>query len=175
MTRRTRFFAPHLATPKGSLRRRGEGGFTLLEVILVLLIIALLAGASLVDFGEFHQYQVLKETASDLKRLARTASRSSAAWGVDYRLRIEPKQFFLVTAGEPPPGSVRQWDGTIRLELRTRGESRWRVPEAFEWVFPGSGVAEPLAVRMTGRNGAFVEMSFNPLTGAVDEEIAYFP
>lgn len=153
----------------------GAGGFTLLELVLVLLIIGLLAGASLVDFGEFHRQQELKDTAAALKRLARTASRSSAAWNVDYRLRFEPSRFFLVSSGKAGADSSRQWGDELRLEIRTRGAAQWKVPESFDWVFPGAGVAEPLAVRLTGRNGAFVEMSFNPLTGAVDQESAYFP
>lgn len=155
---------------------RKPGGFTLLELVLVLLIIGLLAGASLVDFGEFHRQQELKEAAAALKRLARTASRSSAAWSVDCRLRFEPTQFLLVSSSGKQAADLNcKLSGDIRLEVRTRDMPQWKVPEAFDWVFPGAGVAEPLAVRLTGRNGAFVELSFNPLTGAVDQESAYFP
>ena len=150
-------------------------GFTLLELILVLLIIGLRAGASMVDFGEFHRQQQLKEAAGALKRLARMASRSSAAWNVDYRLRFEPARFFLVQTGKAAKDSELTLASGLRMELRSRGDAQWRVPEHFDWVFPGTGVSEPLQVRLSGHNGAFVEMMFNPLTGAVDQEKAYYP
>lgn len=160
---------------RGPARAGSRAGFTLLELVLVLLIVGLLAGASVVDFGEFHRQQVLKDTAAALKRLARSASRSSAAWNLDYRLRFEPNRFSLLPAQDSEKDTERSWDSSIRLEVRTRGDSHWRVPESFDWVFPGAGVAEPLLVRLSGPNGAFMQMAFNPLTGAVDEETAYFP
>jgi len=156
-------------------RYAGQSGFTLLEVILSLLIIGLLAGAALVDFGEFHRHQQLKEASGAMQKLARSASRSAAAWNADYWIRLEPRRFFRWDAEADRPLDLTVLSDKVDFRIRRRFQREWKVPEEFDWYFPATGVCEPLEIRFSTDDGAYVELMFNPLTGSVDEERAYFP
>ncbi len=147
----------------------------MLEVLLVLLIIALLAGAAMVDFSEFFRHQDLKDSSASLQRLARQGSRSASALNLDYRIRFEPSGFYAILPESGDIEAPTELPAGIVLEIRNRWSKKWGVPDPYDWVFPASGIAEPLAVRLTTPDGAYVELEFNPLTGAVDAEQAYFP
>ncbi|MEO0445888.1 MAG: hypothetical protein AAF191_07415 [Verrucomicrobiota bacterium] len=152
------------------------GGFTVLELVLVLLIAAILAGAAVVNFGTFFDHQSLKETAAELRKMARLASREAATKGQTTVISFSPRGFALGTSAE----DVEMIQETvlpekIRLEVRSREAKEWSVPRELTWTFAAGGGAQPLRVRLRNEQGAFEEMTFHPLTGAVSEKRASYP
>jgi len=52
----------------------------------------------------------------------------------------------------------------VAVRLRRVGDTEWRQPQLF-WEFTPRQLGEPLAVRLTGLQGADLAMEFSPLSG----------
>jgi general secretion pathway protein H len=96
-------------SPTGSdpHRYRPQAGFTLLELLVVLVILSVLVGVSVPQFrGTFRQLQ-LQVVASDVATLLTYAGRRAVASGEVLRVHfdVEGRRYWLVTA---PQGSPEQ-------------------------------------------------------------------
>ena len=120
----------------------------------------------------------LREAAAELRTAAQKASRMSEAYGGDFHLLLDRGGFGLgessgvgdfgeITLENPLPKN-------IRLKLRRFGDEGWIDPSHFAWGFPANGISEPLDIRLE-KGRAYVEMSFNALTGRVDRELSHYP
>jgi len=159
-----------------------QRGFTLLEIVLVVLIIGLSMGALIPFFGSGIENEGLRRAAADFEKAARTARGLALGSGYPAELRLDKKQFQLhgfraaSDAGTEPElveqtfliGNATAW------KVRTWLRPAWRTPDEERWVFQPSGLVEPLTVRFL-RGDAYVEFGFNPLTGETEEEKYYFP
>lgn len=159
-----------------------QRGFTLLEICLVILIIALIMGALIPMFGGSMENEGLRRTAAEFEKAARTARAMALGSGYAAELRMDKKQFQLhafrpSTGNGTAPELVEEsfpLRGASAWQIRTWLKPRWRTPNEEHWVFQPSGLVEPLTVRFM-RGEAYVELAFNPLTGETEDEKYYFP
>jgi prepilin-type N-terminal cleavage/methylation domain-containing protein len=154
------------------------GGFTLLEMVVVLAIMGLLTTFFAVSFVDSSQDDDLRRVAAELRTAAQKASRLSEAHGGDFYLFLDRSGFGLgENSGVGDFGEItleHSLPKNIRLKLRRFGDEGWVDPSNFAWGFPANGISEPLDVRLE-KGRAYVEMSFNGLTGRVDLERSYYP
>lgn len=151
---------------------------------MVLLIMAILAGFMAFAFAAMNKNESLQEAAAELEKLAHQASRSSTVFDQEFRVRFEPRRFYVIEFSpddfgvyrEVEPSHVSELASEIKLQLRRWGAKSWADPDpdGEDWVFSPSGLSEPLSVRLTLEN-AFIELDFNPLTGTVEERRSRIP
>ena len=155
-------------------------GFTLLETIIVLGIIALMTGFFLIRFDDSQAEDYLVKASSDIKAAAHQAKRRSYAFREDQFIRFHQQGFELadrpfnnsnVTSFFPdedgvisryplPPG--------VLMELLPHGSRKWQRLKNYTWTFRDSGLSEPLGVRFrVGKS--YSELQFNVLTGLAEE------
>lgn len=78
---------------------RHSTGFTLLEILVTIAIIAILTGAAIIALGGFGRQNDAQTTAEQLAALLRLAAEESLLTGREIGLRVEETQFsFLVLA-----------------------------------------------------------------------------
>jgi prepilin-type N-terminal cleavage/methylation domain-containing protein len=133
-----------------------RGGFTLLEILTALAIIALLMGAvvpflaPVADPGG--------EVTEEIRALARSARASAIGAGEARRLVVRERGL------ESVGGAVVEVPAEWTIEIRRFSESRFRKPRRGEaWEFNAAGICEPIALRISGP-GIDTTMEFDPLT-----------
>lgn len=155
-----------------------KGGFTLLEMIVVLAIMGLLTTFFAVSFFDSSEDDGLRKVAAELRTAAQKASRLSETYGGDFYLFLDRSGFGLGESMRVEDSGETALDYSlpkdIRMKLRRYGDEAWIDPKNFAWGFPANGICEPLAIRLE-RGRSYVEMSFNGLTGRVEREFSYFP
>lgn len=62
----------------------------------------------------------------------------------------------------------------IVFTVRGWQEKEWYAPENRTWVFPPTGLCEPLEIRMQ-KGEAYIEHAYDPLTASVKSERYYLP
>ena len=153
-------------------------GFTLLEMVVVLAIMGLMTTFFAMSFFESAADDDLRMAAADLRTTAQKASRLSEAHGGDFYVILDRNGFgFGETSGVGDLGEMtleHSLPKNIHLKLRRFGDEDWVEPSFYAWGFPANGLSEPLDIRLE-KGQAFVEMSFNALTGRVDKELSHFP
>ncbi|HEX2746670.1 MAG TPA: prepilin-type N-terminal cleavage/methylation domain-containing protein [Verrucomicrobiales bacterium] len=167
-------------------------GFTLMEIMIVLAIIALVFTGSYKGITSMNEQAELKKPFDDLRSMAKTAwqraMQEQRAWQIHFypdRFILEPKlavnkddqQMFADSDRQKgraagvkpvtlPPDmivEVRRWGQPQWVQLKNKMEAAW--------VFEQSGLCEPISVRFTNDRGT-VGAQFDPLTASVKEEIA---
>ena len=104
---------------------RACGGFTLLEVLLVLAVLALLAGAVILNLGGRRDVEALQEGMSRLETAILMARAEAATLGLRLRLDFDPQETKVLVLWEPEPltdpGNFVEytgctWQDSIELE-----------------------------------------------------------
>jgi len=154
------------------------GGFTLLEMIVVLAIIGVLTTFFAVAFVESTEDNDLRVMATELRTAAQKASRLAEAHGGDYYLLLDRQGFGLGEASAVDDFGESTFEHSLpkgmEMKLRRFGDEGWLEPERFPWGFPANGLNEPLDIRLE-KGKAYIEMSFNALTGRVEQQRTFFP
>ena len=83
--------------------RRGRGGFTLIELVLVIAIIFAFSAIVAPRFSDFVPALRVQRTADDLLGTARKGRADAALHGLNYRLRIDTneREYWLEVQGNP--------------------------------------------------------------------------
>lgn len=101
--------------------RSGQGGFTLLEILVVLVIVGLLASLAVFTFGGSSQQRELKNEVRDLYLLMQTASEQAVLNNRELGVQVVPEGYQFVAyeddtgdwaaSGERlfRPGSFPEW------------------------------------------------------------------
>ena len=162
------------AAAKSGQPGRRTGGYTLLEIALVVTIIVLLVGAVVPLSSGFVREQRLRESVRGLLVLAKTARTEAMTTGRAAEVIFGKGGFALQRAGEEEPSeSVRLPRGT-RYQLLPFGADKPLRPDGQRWIFQPTGLCEPLTVRIK-EDEAWIEVRFDPLTAGIEEEGYYIP
>jgi len=195
----------HFAKKAGEAPFHVRRGFTLLELCIVLFILALLAGAALPAMDSAFTEQGLRNDAHQFSMMVKTGMIQSGEQNRPYELDLTDKAISLQpvpspeTAAtpfasaadtpdlslthpdqEPDPAPVLE-DVTMNLNLTNgfelpdaKKKNAWEAVTAEHWIFQPGDLCPLPRVRLV-RGKAWIEMSFNPLTGNVEDEAAYIP
>jgi type II secretory pathway pseudopilin PulG len=178
--------------------------FTLLELCVVLLIIALLAGAAMPAMEAGFTEQALRGDAHELSMMVKTAMIKSGEQQRTYLISLDGKELLL----EPAPAALANEDAasvagttpsatssahddaatgpapedvtmtqTLGNALKfpdAQKKNTWETLPSVHWTFEPSGLCPLPRVRLE-RGNAYIEMSFNALTGDVEDEASYIP
>ena len=162
------------AAAKSGQPGRRTGGYTLLEIALVVAIIVLLVGAVVPLSSGFVREQRLRESVRGLLVLAKTARTEAMTGGRTAEVVFGKGGFALLRAGEEESSeSVRLPRGT-RYQLLPFGADKPLRPDGQRWIFQPTGLCEPLTVRIM-EDEAWIEVRFDPLTAGIEEETFYIP
>ena len=162
------------AAAKSGQPGRRTGGYTLLEIALVVAIIVLLVGAVVPLSSGFVREQRLRESVRGLLVLAKTARTEAMTGGRTAEVVFGKGGFALLRAGEEESSeSVRLPRGT-RYQLLPFGADKPLRPDGQRWIFQPTGLCEPLTVRIM-EDEAWIEVRLDPLTAGIEEESYYIP
>jgi len=159
-------------------RRRLRGGYTLLEMVLVLFIIALIIGIAIPVSTSLMAEEKLREHANALKLCAITARRLAMTGNKAYEIRFEEKTFWLQSFHadqkvDPDVLDSHALTAGTNYTIERWGNKKFSKPEEESWVFQPDGICEPVKVHFqSGKN--WIEFAFNPLTARAEEETYYF-
>jgi type II secretion system protein H len=137
-------------------------GFTLLELVLVMVIICTVLGMASVSLRGFFVSRKIDDTAVRIVSLARLARSAAVSEGRDYRLVFdrEGRRFYLARreqGGFRRPraalGRAFRLPEEVSLELITQSASR-----RDHLTFSPDGRAEPATVRLTDIKGGVLEV-----------------
>jgi type II secretory pathway pseudopilin PulG len=165
--------AIRVAAKSGQPGRR-TGGYTLLEIALVVTIIVLLVGAVVPLSSGFVREQRLRESVRGLLVLAKTARTEAMTTGRAAEVVFGKGGFSLLRAGEEEPSESVQLPGGTRYQLLPFGADKPLRPDGQRWIFQPTGLCEPLTVRIM-EDEAWIEVRFDPLTAGIEEEGYYIP
>lgn len=141
-----------------------RGGFTLLELVLVMLIICTVLGAASASLRGFFVSRQTDDTAVRIVSLARLARSMAVSEGRTYRLAFgrERREFHLEAREQggfrrPRTGLGRTFEvpDEVRLELLLAGEE----PDRDYLEFSPDGLTEPATVRLTDIKGDVIEVT----------------
>ena len=158
---------------------RSGSGFTLLEILIVLAVIAMFTGVFMLRFDDGHAERTLHQAAVDIRGIALKSKKRSFAFRKNQYIVFNPKAFW--TTETPPledglaveqPGQGKESfviPGDVEMEIRPPGSQRWIRPKGYTWTFRASGLSDPMEVRFT-MGGSHTSLSFNVLTALAEEE-----
>lgn len=169
-------FRSKLTLPKddsATRRCRASGGFTLLEICLVVFIVALLVAMSVPSMSGLFAERRLRASLEAMDGLVATAQRRSVSEQKTFLL-IWDKKGGIRLCPEEMPTKER---ATLPVELGTgsgagalaAGEYSLELPAALrakqrpEWAFWPTGNCEPAIVRFVGQPGRWTA-AYHPLT-----------
>lgn len=130
------------------------GGFTLLEIIIALALVAILVSASLPYlFDSFASSEGERAMKSIVAKARETRS--------DAMEKGEPRRLRVTSGGVEGVPLPRGW----QLEVRGINDSRFHSPARNQiWEFNPAGICEPLALRISNGERQITE-TFDALTG----------
>jgi prepilin-type N-terminal cleavage/methylation domain-containing protein len=180
-----------------AVRRGGRRtGFTLLEIVVVMGVVALLFTAGLAGFYLSDDDRQLREASQELEVLAKRARTIATLEQKPYAIEfydggvrlmpfaealMEPTERELVLemreegGGEVPAASSKnswQADEDMSLSIQRWGNDQWfEVSRRSRhlWRFDPSGLCEPIAVRFD-MDKSWMVVRFHPLTAAIADE-----
>ena len=175
----------HVASGYG-LRR----GFTLLELCIVLLIMAILLGAMMPAMHSAFVESAMRADARQLSFMVRTAMLQSDDEHRGYVLDLTATSLDLHSAASgteanstpaddtgvnSDDSTAYQFDTADKLYIPDpKKNSAWVHMPTTSWIFQPGELCPATRVRLI-RGNAWLEMSFNALTGNVENEADYFP
>ncbi len=159
--------------PGGNL----PGGFTILEIVMVMAVVTLLIGAAIPEISGMVRAERLKAPARELEGMAITARYQALAEQRPYQIILSQKGFRLERLGDAKTGGVvATYDlaDDIALELATWPEEKWSQPRQHVWYFPPSGLCEPIRI-MFRKGEAYFYQKYSAVTGWYQEESLVVP
>lgn len=153
---------------------RACGGYTLLEIALVVTIITLLIGAVVPLTSGYTREQRLRDVARELLVLAKTARTEAMTTGRAVQLVFDKGSFGLLRPGDEEPSDAVDLPAGIGLSVTPYGAEKGDRANGQRWVFQPTGICEPIAVRIA-EDDAWLEISFDPLTASIADESYHIP
>ena len=171
---------------------RGTGGFTLLEMIMVLVIIAILACLAMPSFQSAFTEQAVRKDSHQLALMVKTAMMQSADQHRAYAIDLSTTEIALhpvgtaaadasdsdTTADDTSSDTSKPVDIVVTSELDPANKLRvpdpqktnaWIAIPATTWIFQPGELCPATRIRFE-RGDSYIEMSFDALTGNVVDE-----
>ena len=154
---------------------RAGGGFTLLEIVIVLFIIMLILGLSVMNFDGVMQEQELRKPVLEFKGLTAEAVRRAALYERPQVLVFDQNGMLLPLqapgAGSPSAPRVKRitLPPNMSLSLRRFGSDKFVPAAGQRLIIAPSGLCEPLTARFE-QGRSWFEVTLDPLTGGAREE-----
>lgn len=172
--------------PAGGSPRCSRRGFTLIEIVITLSIVALLIAVAVGSTISLGHTRALEEPISKVQEFARKARNLAILEQRPYMVEIMPHSvavYSLVSPGGEtaggfgaaqeavPRGRIDHYsfEPDVVFTVRRWRSNEFAPPSRQVWVFERSGLCEPLAVRADSAHG-FVEISFNALDAHVEDK-----
>lgn len=154
-------------------------GFTLLEILIVLAVIAMFTGVFMLRFDDGHSERTLGKLSVDIRGAAIKSKKRSYTFRKNQYIVFQTNAFWTSEtpplegglAFQPPAHGkeVFQVPGDVAMEIRPPGSQRWIRPKGVGWTFRASGLSDPMEVRFT-MDRSYTYLNFNVLTGLAEEE-----
>lgn len=171
--------------------RRSRAGFTLLEIVIVLVIASVVIGGAVGLMVYSSDERALRNASGEIEMLAKRARATAILLQTPYALEFregvvrllplaEAGQIERRTASgrrvggeEVPTGRAERWEYPLEpgidLFVRRWNSSEWfstRKDNIHVWRFDPTGLCEPLSVRLT-LGESWAEDTYHPLTATV--------
>jgi len=180
-----------VTTSAARMTRRRPAGFTLLEIVIVLVIVSVVIGGAVGLMVYSSDERVLRNASGEIELLAKRARTTAILLQTPYALEFregivrlmplaEAGQIERRTAGgarvggeEVPTGRAERWEYPlepgIEVFIRRWNSSEWfttRKDNIHVWRFDPNGLCEPISVRLT-LGESWAEDTYHPLTATV--------
>ncbi len=133
-----------------------RGGFTLLEILIALALVAILLAAALPFLRDSFSSSEGDRAADSIAARVLEERAKAMDTGISRTLDLTPRGI----AGSLLPEG---W----KLEIKGLNDARFRAPSPHEtWSINKAGLCEPLVLRLTGRDHEII-LPFDALTGQV--------
>ncbi len=170
------------------VRTKQSGGFTLIEIVMVLAIAAVIMGGAVGLMALSSDERVLRNVSGEVEALAKRARTAAILHQTSYALEFSEHSIRMMswaraanadnTAGKTE-GAVNgikdaghvDLDEDVAVSVRRWNSDKW-IPLAKNaveiWRFDPDGLCEPVSVRYT-RGKSSAEDTFHPLTASIRE------
>lgn len=168
---------------RGNRSSYEAGGFTIVEMVVVLAILTMVTAASFAYLKNNDSEQYLRETATNLEAMAREAQARAIMTNTTHRIVMTGDQFRLLDADqytkeadnwqtfvprrEFAPSSPDVVTSVIRWGTTKRVVPSPNMP--IVWIFPPEGFVEPITIRF-GQDNSYIQQTYHPLTASVADE-----
>lgn len=176
---------------KATRHQRPSSGFTLIEIIITLAILALLLGMTVLTINSVNSERQLRGPAEAFKDFAKQARMFAIVEQRPHQVLITPRSIRLQSSGQirsedliNARGELNQnipsikrydLDSDVRMLIRRWRDVDWREVKIDSWVFEHTGICEPLSIRFERfTDGSYLELTFNALTANVEVENGQF-
>ena len=156
------------------MTRRRTGGYTLLEIAMVVAIIVLIIGAAVPLTSGFTREQRLRDVVREVLILAKTARADAMTTGRAAEVVFTKKGFALRRPGEEEPAESYSLPRGMRYVIEPFGSDKAVRPDGQRWIFQPTGLCEPLSVRVE-EDDAWMQVTFDALTAGIADESYYIP
>jgi Tfp pilus assembly protein PilE len=162
--------------------RLPSGGFTLLEMCIVLFIFMILLGTTMPAMQSVFVEQTVRNDAHQLSLMVKTAMLQSEEQHRTYVIELTPTTMDLhpmdnvAKDAEPEDVSIsRQLNKPNAIFVPDpKKTNAWIAVPPTSWVFQPGELCPASRVRVARGNG-WMELNFNALTGNVENEASSFP
>ncbi len=170
--------------------RTARRGFTLLEMVIVLSIIAAIATMAVLSFGNVEAEQRLRESIGSIEALAKRGRNIAVRQQRAYQLTISEESISISPQYARVEGSgsgddelevrekfeditdVENTDSEVVYEVRRWGSDEWQLIEKDKKVvvtIDPAGLVEPISIRCSVGNSWIIQ-DLHPLTAGVRYE-----
>lgn len=161
------------------LRPSRAQGFTLLELCVVLMVMALMIGMAVFSFQGLDGEAAIRRPASELESMAKEAVRRASVYETPQVIVFEKAGFIMRYRQDKELGKNTDEDAKwqrrvtvppqMKIFIKRWGATKWVPAPGEHWIISAGGFCEPLEVRLE-LGESFLQMQFDPLSGGVREE-----
>lgn len=154
-------------------------GFTLLELCVVMMVMALMIGLAVFSFQGLDGEGAMRRPASELESMAKEAVRRASLYESPQVIAFEKTGFVMQYRQDTDPSrkteKSEKWQRRVtvppemKILIRRWGSKKWVPAPGEHWIISAGGFCEPLEVRLE-LGESFLQMEFDPLSGGVREE-----
>ncbi len=174
----------HQQTAQPPRRGRDASGFTLLEMVIVLLIMVLLMSVAVMSFDGVAKVQQLRRPVAEFQRMTSEAVQRAGIYEQPQTIVFDARGFAMRyktdADGRVSTEDNRAWERRVelpkemRLSLRRFGAPKFAAAAGQRLVIAPGGLCEPLTARFE-LGSSWIEIELDALSGAVRDERMSIP